>query len=322
VPAVPGLWNRYRALALPAAVIVALLGLATIPYPFGLRVSGRLIASSVSLTVSEPTTVHAGIELRPPRASITGAAAIELPPGLGGKAIGKQVATVGATLTAEDGSLLLSTLTLGPDLDLTVQHGPHEGLTLLIGGAESTVEFEVGGKMMVAPEGTRPISADLDPPEIVTVLGRASAVPTGIQIRVSRDPLVLGDLLVSRIAFTRALSAGGRGSPFVSSVLSGTVQLVDTARSEPLEIGAALALDDFKGWVVHLESTTDGIALSFTGRARHVRAGPLGHPDDLTPSTLAYLFHQEWINMLWIGTLGGIALLAKVRAWAVGKLED
>jgi hypothetical protein len=73
---------------------------------------------------------------------------------------------------------------------------------------------------------------------------------------------------------------------------------------------------------VHLESTSDGIAMSFTGTARRVRLGPLGHPNDLTPSVLEFLFHQEWIKMMWISALAGIAVIAKVRAWAVGKLED
>ena len=164
--------------------------------------------------------------------------------------------------------------------------------------------------------------ATLDPPESIEVrTDRYSAVPTAVQTR-TNDPLVIENLPVSRLAFTRALSAGGRGSPFVSSIISGTVQVVDTARSESLDAGSALVLEDFQGWVVRVETAPDGFAVSFTGTVQRIRLGPLGHPNDLTPSILEFLFRQEWIKMMWFSALAGIAVVAKVRSWAVGKLED
>jgi hypothetical protein len=316
------LWFRHRGLLWPALLLLAVLVLASWPWPNGLRISGRLVATAVSLTLKEAATVHSDLALRPPRVSITGAAAIEMPPGLGGASMRRQAMPIGALIAANNGTLLLSTLMLGPELDLTLQRGTRDGLTLLARGGDATIDFECGGNVVVRPDGAQEQRASLDPPEIIAVqTDRASAVPTSIQAN-TNDALAIENLLVSRLVFTRALSAGGRGSPFVSSVVSGNLQLVDTARSESLEAGAALVLEEFQGWVVHLESTSDGIAMSFTGTARRVRLGPLGHPNDLTPSVLEFLFHQEWIKMMWISALAGIAVIAKVRAWAVGKLED
>ena len=133
--------------------------------------------------------------------------------------------------------LVPSSLTLGADLDLTLQRGLHRGLMLFVRG-DSTIEFEAGGSVVVSSDGAEPESAHLVPPEIVAVqTDSGSAVPIGIQTDTS-EPLVIENLLVSRLAFTRALSAGGRGSPFVSSVVSGNVQLVDIARSETLDPAA------------------------------------------------------------------------------------
>jgi hypothetical protein len=100
------------------------------------------------------------------------------------------------------------------------------------------------------------------------------------------------------------------------------VQLVDTAHTETLDAGAALLFYDFKGWVVRLETVGDGLALSFTGAARRIRVGPLGHPLDVTPSVLEFLFHQEWLKMMWVSAIAGLAIFAKVRLWAVGKFES
>jgi hypothetical protein len=315
-------WSRQRGLAWPAALLLVVLGLASFSWPCGLRVSGRLIASAVNLTLKQAATVQSDLALRPPQASITGAAAIELPPGIGGGVIRRQRMPVGATLNADGGSLLLSSLAFGPDMDLTIQHSARDGLTLYARGADGTIEFEVGGPVVLGLDGAGQQHATLDPPENIAVrTDRLSAVPTAVQTR-TNDPLVIENLPVSRLAFTRALSAGGRGSPFVSSIISGAVQLVDTARSESLDSGSALVLERFEGWVVRVETAPDGFAVSFTGTARRVSLGPLGHPNDLTPSILEFLYRQQWINMMWISALAGMAVVAKVRSWAVGKLED
>jgi hypothetical protein len=83
---------------------------------------------------------------------------------------------------------------------------------------------------------------------------------------------------ISLIRFGRRAATTDFGTTFVSTVASGAVQLVDLEREVKLDRGA---------WVII------GYSVGFSGAARHVAIGPAGFAEDLTPTWLDYLYHQE-----------------------------
>ena len=73
--------------------------------------------------------------------------------------------------------------------------------------------------------------------------------------------------------------------------------------------------------LTRLDQVPGGFRVGLVGIASAVRLGPSGFADDVTPSCLDYLYHQEWIKLMWAVALALIAALAKVRSWYAGNLD-
>ena len=106
--------------------------------------------------------------------SISSAAPLARPMlGIGGGVIRRQRMPVGATLNADGGSLLLSSLAFGPDMDLTIQHSARDGLTLYARGVRSRRgrhdRVRGGRTCVLGLDGAGQQHATLDPPENIAV---------------------------------------------------------------------------------------------------------------------------------------------------------
>ena len=82
-----------------------------------------------------------------------------------------------------------------------------------------------------------------------------------------------------------------------------------------------MKIDKFHGHIVELEQSGTTYSVGFSGAARRVAIGPAALAEDLTPSCLEYLYHQEWLKLLWASALAGFAILARVQSWLAGKLN-
>lgn len=330
-------WARNWTSIVLLTVLAGVLTLQSVRWPWGLRLAGTLVAGAVTIRLDEGLDAEPDMVLQPAKASLVGTSWVRPPSEL---APGQSAA---ASLRVTAAELHLSALHLAKGAELTLQREQGGRFSLRAGGAGGTLTFTADGPLSMQ-FGDTVLKADQDASGLELSAGTApnmaaplvltaqmpGSQPPGVSALAdllngqlpsprSDSALSLSDIPVSLLRFGRPREGGGG---FVSSIVSGTVQLVDLGDTETLGPGSAVRIEGFHGDVARLESVDDGYRLSFTGEADRVSLGPPGFAEDLTPSILNYLFHQESIKMMWLSALAGLAAFAKVGSWFAGKFEE
>lgn len=306
-------WIRHWTSIVALAALLAVLVLQTVRWPGGLRISGQLVAGAVTLRLDGELDAQPDLSLVPPEASLRGIGWVSPPTEL---ARGERCAGWVHLLAKE---LSFSQLQLGRGSLVTLEHAPSGQFLMQAGGAGGTLTFAVDGPVALTLPDTVLKGGD-EASGLELSVGTEGSTPEPMVLRArTGSALVLDDLPVSLIRFGHARASGGG---FISSVVSGSVKLVDIGDTETLEPGSALQIEEFRGEVVRLEEAEGGYRISFTGRAKRVQLGSPGFAEDLTPSALEFLYHQEWISVMWMSALACIAAVVKVRSWLSGKIED
>ena len=277
------------------------------------RITGRLVARSVSFTLAEPLDIEVAVDFDPPEAGLSSFSSgqpLDVPPGTtvaGLRVEAAKMRLVGLHV-AEGGSLELS-LSPGPKRQLRILAGGGSGLAL---DASWPVVLTMGraGPRSFGPPDPGPVTVEAEPGHAVPLrLEAALPVPptptTALPGQASQDLTdVLDDASVRSLRFGRA-NAVVLGRPFVSSIVDGQVTLVDTTEQLALEPGAPLSLEGFYGHIVSVGIGTDGFHVTFTGEAGRVKIGPVGFVEDRTPTLLEAASHVRWIQLL-CGALVGV----------------
>ena len=306
-------WARHWTSITLLAALLAVLTLQSVRWPWGVRITGRLVAGAVTLQLDGNLDTAPDLVLQPPKASLRGTTWVRPPIELANERM------AASSLLVTAAALHLSELHLAQDIQFTLEHGASGRFLLLAGGAGSTLKFSADGPLSLQFSDTL-LKEDHDIAGLELSVGTEPNTPEPLLLSAQTgSTLVLDDMPASLIRFGRPRAVG---AGFVSSIVSGSVKLVDVGDTETLEPGSALQIEDFRGEVVRLQGVEDGYRLSFTGRAQRVLLGPPGFAEDLTPSILEYLYHQDTIKMMWLSALAGLAAIAKVRSWLVGKLGD
>jgi hypothetical protein len=318
-------WSEHGIFLLVILVFVVVLAAASIRWPAGLRVSGNLVAEAVTIVSDNGLRLDPDLEFSPPAARLSGLLSIQPPPEIGGASVSA------ATASLRGSRLTLSTISIGPGAQLALDAASAQsglGPWLMIGNAGATLEFEVGGPMSMTA-GDKTLSSDetSDPFPVVARSGGPEAPHSVLTVsgKATKNKLTLQGLpivpTVSLLRFGRRSTTADLGTAFVSTIVSGSVTIVDVGRTTKLEANAALELENFHGHLVRLDHMAGGFRIGFAGMVDRIRIGPPGFADDVTPTCLDYLSHQEWIKLMWAAALAGIAALAKVRSWYVAKLD-
>jgi hypothetical protein len=127
--------------------------------------------------------------------------------------------------------------------------------------------------------------------------------------------------VISGLRFGRRSTTADSSAAFVSTIISGSVKLIDVARDQSLEPNAALQLNGFRGYITDFRKVKEGFEFGFAGTVSQLRVGPAGFADDISPTALDYLYHQEWIKLMWVVAAALFAALAKVRSWLAEKFS-
>ena len=291
-------------LLLGAAAILVVMVLASVTWPGGLRVTGDVVARRITMTVEQDIDATLALPLDPPRADVSGAAWIEQPDGSRPPAREARITGAGLSLAALH-------LVRGATLTLASGRG---GIVVQVGGGGS-VDFEATAPVTLALDGepARTVAASGAAMVAAGLAGGAAPLSVRSTLGKSSDQPVftLDPVAVSALRFGEANGSGG----FVSTILRGELRLLDVDERETLDTASPLALEAFAGAVVRLQGESDGLHVWFTGRARRVALGPPGFAEDLTPSVLALLYHQQSLKLLWAGAAVVVAALLKVRSW-------
>jgi hypothetical protein len=293
--------------------LLAVLTLQSVRWPRGVNITGRLVAGAVTLQLDGNLDAAPDLVLQPPKASLRGTTWVRPPIELANERM------AASSLLVTAAALRLSEVHLAPGIQLALEHEASGRFLLLAGGAGGTLKFSADGPLSLQFSDTvRKEDHDIAGLELSVGTEPNSPEPLLLSAQTG-STLVLDNMPASLLRFGRPRAVG---PGFVSSIVSGSVKLVDVSDTETLEPGSALQIEDFHGEVVRLEGVEDGYRLSFTGRAQRVLLGPLGFAEDLTPSVFEYLYHQETIKMMWLSALAGLAAIAKVRSWLVDKPAD
>jgi hypothetical protein len=283
--------------------------MASIHWPSGLRIAGSLTTGALTLQLERDLDWPIDLTLTPARAVLTGSAWIDAPPEIAPAPL------TGRGVIIAAGGLRLAGLHLRRGTLLSLERVDDGSLRIAARGAAGSVMLEASGSLVLKLDEGGPLSASLNEPAILAAgIGSTAVVPLVLSVA-SRVGPAIEDVPVALLGFSTPQAAGGGEMAFSSSIIGGTVKLVDTGRLESLERGAALGIEGFHGAIARLDGAEEGWHVAFTGRASRLRLGPPGFAEDLTPSVLEYLYHQEWIKMMWASALAGLAALAEVRSW-------
>lgn len=235
----------------------------------------------------------------------------------------ERIEATSATFRAKH--ITLSAIHLGAGAELTLDAAKRASTWLEEAGAGGSLEFEADGPLSIAVGGrSLTTEATSNPLALSTQSDGSIAKPLSVAGVVSRG-LSFQDLpyapAVSLIRFGRRAATTDFGATFVSTVVSGAIQLVDVDQEVKLDRSAWVMIDGLRGHIFELEQNESGYNVGFSGAARHIAIGPAGFAEDLRPTCLDYLYHQEWLKLTWAAALAGFAILAKVQSWLAGKLD-
>ena len=306
-------------LVLVLVIFLAVLLAATVPWPFGLRVSGRLIAQTVTVVFDhgaqlEPDLTMEGV------VRLDGLGSLQAPPEIEKSALTATFATVNAK------HLILSAVRLGPGAEVTFDaKGATSGAEpWLLSRGGTTLQFEAEGPLSI-DIGTKALSTDLtDTLPILAVSGSA----TGSSHALSLSGKFLGDFeisdlpqapVTSQLSFGRRTTAQDLSAAFVSTIVSGSVKLVDVGREQKIDRNGAMQLRGFHGYITAFRKVKQGFEVGFAGTLSELYVGPAGFAEDISPTSLEYLYHQDWLKLMWVVAAALLAAIVKVRSWILGK---
>jgi hypothetical protein len=263
--------------------------------------------------------IEPGLELDTPQVRLSGLQAVQLPDEISTKPIEATNLTVQATRIA------LAGMHFGPGTELGL-HATSSALPWLsASGAEGSLDLEAQPPLTMTIGGKPLAQVSTSDPVLISALAKGSA---GNPLSLSGGTghgLNFQDLptapTISSIRFGKRVAVSNFDQAFVSTVSSGTIQLLDVAREVKLDPRASVIIEGLQGHLFDFRPTDSGYAVGFSGIANRISIGPAGFPEDMTPTCLDYLYHQEWIKLMWAAALAGFAVLAKVRSWLGGKLD-
>ena len=295
--------------------------LATFSWPGRLRVSGRLVAETATVVIDN------GIQLEPDLSveghiRLDGVGSVLLPPEMRNDALITQSVTIRAA------RLTLSEIQAIPGTELTFDSkAAKSGVNpwLVARGGGTSLQFEADAPLSVET-GASILSLNLSVGPLPLVI--ASDTTEGSYRALSLSGKILGDfeisempsaLSISTLLFGRRSTAPDMSASFTSTILSGSVKLIDVSREETLEANSALQLSNFIGYSTYFHKVPQGFQIGFAGTVSRLLVGPAGFAEDVSPTALDYLYHQERVKLIWGAAITLFAALWKVRSWFSGK---
>jgi hypothetical protein len=223
-----------------------------------------------------------------------------------------------AWLDVEHGQLALSDLELGAHGTLALLRNPSGAIHLLSVNAPLRGQAQISGAPVV--------SAGETPSEPVTLRAAAQweipgtiefydagrrSIPARIELT-TKERIVWRNIPIERLSFAHE-AGGGEGPAFISGIRSGTLTVSETDAKFTLRERDHLSLDLTSGIIQELELGSDVLRVSFEARARKVSRGVTGFEQNLAPTWLSYIYHQERLGFFWgfLAVLWGVLWSAR-----------
>jgi hypothetical protein len=209
-----------------------------------------------------------------------------------------------AWLDAERGQMTLSDLELGPHGTLALLRNPTGSLTILSLNASLRGQAQITGAPAVsagdAPSRSAALrTAQWDIPGTISFYdaGRGS-IPARIELSTS-EKITWRNIPIERLSFAYETGGDTEGPAFISGIRSGTVTVSETGEKFTLREKDQLYLDEPAGLIQEMEIGADGLRISFEARVKKASLGVTGFEENLVPTWLSYVYHQERLGFFW-----------------------
>ena len=207
-----------------------------------------------------------------------------------------------------EGQVTLERFGLEPGTEVAIDAGPAGRCQLSLAGATTPLSLSIQGTVELMKEGDRQRLALAKPSS--AQLSRTSK-DANLDLRLTGDrELLPAPLAVQSLALTRLDRHFEDGRTVLkrrATVLSGTLRLEDTGRTQTLGAATELQMDEATGELTTLEIKGGQIHTQFRGRARRLRICPGGNCEDLTPRWSEWLWARQQPAILTLLTLYLIA---------------
>jgi hypothetical protein len=208
-----------------------------------------------------------------------------------------------AWLDIEHGQLALSDLELGAHGTLALLRNPSGAIHLLSLNAALRGQAQVSGTPVLSAGDAPSRSATLRTPQwdipgtIAFYDAGRRSVPARIELS-AKDKIVWQNIPIERLSFAHE-AGGGEGPAFISGIRSGTVTVSETGEKFTLREKDHLHLEVSSGIIQEIELGSDALRISFEARARKASIGVTGLEENLVPTWLSYVYHQERLGFFW-----------------------
>jgi hypothetical protein len=217
-----------------------------------------------------------------------------------------------------EGQITLQRFGLERGTEVALDAGPAGRCRISLAGASTPLSLSIEGIVELMKEGgrqrlelSRPTSAQL------------SRTPTEarLDLRLTGDRNLLpSPLAVQSLVFTRVDRQFDDARTVMkrrATVLSGTLRLEDTGRTQTLAAATEPQMDEANGSLTTLAIKDGQIHAQFRGRARRIRLCPGGRCEDITPRRSEWLWARQQPAIMAVLTLYVIAcgwLVVRSRA--------
>jgi hypothetical protein len=150
------------------------------------------------------------------------------------------------------------------------------------------------------------------PPETIRFKSRITRdVPTRITFSTSQDQMLVVDTpTVKKLHFGKEKPIGS--GEFLSRIISGTITIITSGKEVNLEWADNLYIDHItETRRMSIRQLSEGLHISFLGKAKVLKAGPKGFESDLRPRILEKMYHYApLLIFLWAYSIIAGALLS------------
>ena len=209
-----------------------------------------------------------------------------------------------AWLDVEHGQMTLSDLELGAHGTLALLRNPTGTLNVLSLNAPLRGQAQLTGAPAVsagdAPSRAAALrTAQWDIPGTIAFYdaGRGS-IPARIELSTS-EKITWRNIPIERLSFAYETGGSNEGPAFISGIRSGTVTVSETGEKFTLREKDHLHLEEPAGIIQEMEIGSDGLRIAFEVRVKRASFGVTGFEENLVPTWLSYLYHQERLGFFW-----------------------
>jgi hypothetical protein len=183
----------------------------------------------------------------------------------------------------------------------------------------ASIDMGIGANVVVNDGHGAPVAcASTSEPETRLVRMTSDVAPTRIILSLPKGQGAarLTGLHVTGLGFGREIASGPARPAFASTIIKGSVHLLDGRENIELKKGDWLTLDHLNATLRELKIDGSAPEINLVGTVGKVKIGPEGFTQDRTPTWLAWIMRNHSDKGIWaiaVGLLGG---LWRLRQWA------